>query len=214
MYGCRVFSVGIVIVAMLTGTSLADMVNGGFETGDFTGWTTFVPPDASATVETSHGEVGGQPPPSWTPTEGIYFALLKTDGPGNLCTLSQSFGAQAGEVLGFDYFFDWGDYHDYDDQSYGRLYDSSGALVNEFFHWGAGGTLMGDNYSNVGWSPQSYTFTTGGTYTLEFGIANQLDSDLASYMGVDNVSVVPAPAAVLLGLLGMSVAGLKLRKFA
>ena len=115
--------------------------------------------------------------------------------------------------MSFDYFFDWADYHNYDDQSYGRLLDSSGALVNEFFHWGQGGTLMGANFSNVGWSSQSYTLTTGGAYTLKFGIAKDGDSILDSYMGID-ATVVPVPSAVLLGMLGLSAAGVKLRKFA
>jgi len=211
MHGYRVFAVGVAIVAILAGTSLADVVNGGFETGDLTGWTA----SSGVSVVTIHNQLDGsaQLPTSWSATEGQYFALLATNGPDNFHTLSQSFGAQAGQALSFDYFFDWGDYHTLDDQSYGRLYDSAGALVNEFFHWGAGGTLMGADYSNVPWSPQSYTFTAGGTYTLGFGICNDGDSELDSYMGVDNVSVVPVPGAVLLGILGLGAAGIKLRKY-
>jgi len=200
----------LAVLILAAGSVQADLTNGGFETGDFTGWTTSVPGGASALVTTAHMEGVGNT--IWTPTEGSYFARLKTDGGSSWCTLSQSFAAPSGYVVSFDYFFDWGDYHSYDDQSYGRLLGSTGATVNEFFHWGQGGTLMGANYSNVGWSSQSYTLTASGTYTLMFGICNAYDSVNDSYMGIDNASVVPVPGAVLLGILGLGVVGVKLRK--
>lgn len=197
----------LAVLFLAVGGVQADLTNGGFETGDLTGWTSTVPSGASVTVVSNHNEVGGQPPPSWAPTEGSFFALLKNDGPSNWCILEQSFRGAAGDVVSFNYFFDWGDKHPYDDQSYGRLLDSNGDLVCEFFHWGEGGTRMDADYSNVGWSSESFILTTGGDYMLKFGLKN----DCPSYMGID---AVPVPGAVLLGMLGLCVTGIKLRKFA
>jgi hypothetical protein len=192
----------------------ADLINGGFETGDLTGWTSTVPFGASAAAVGSHTEDAGPlPNTTWAPTEGSFFALLETDGPGNWCTLEQSFSGVAGDVVSFDYFFDWGDLHPFNDQCYGELLDATGAQEHEFFRWGQDGTPMVANHSNVGWSSESYALAADGDYTLKFGIANCLDSINDSYMGID-AAVVPVPGAVLLGMLGLSVAGIKLRKFA
>jgi len=207
----------LAVLFLAVGGVQADLTNGGFETGDLMGWTFAVPDTTTAAAVVSHTENAGPlPNTTWTPTEGSYFALLKTDGPDNWCTLEQSFSGVAGDVVSFNYFFDWGDYHEnakWDDQSYGRLLDSSDALVWEFFHWGQDGDSMGEDYSNVGWSSDSFILTAGGTYTLMFGIKNEGDSHFDSYMGIDAV-VVPVPGAVLLGMLGLGVAGIKLHKFA
>jgi len=52
------------------------------------------------------------------------------------------------------------------------------------------------------WTPGPHTMTWGGSY-----------SGLMHY-GVMVLTPVPVPAAVLLGILGLSVVGIKLRKFA
>jgi len=59
-------------------------------------------------------------------------------------------------------------------------------------------------------------FTTAGTYSFSFKSGNTGASYVSypdMYLLVDEV-VVPVPGAVLLGMLGLSVAGLKLRKYA
>ena len=204
----------LAVLFLAVGGVQADLTNGGFETGDLTGWTSTVPDTTTAEAVVSHTEKNWDiPNTTWIPTEGSYFALLKTDGPDNWCTLEQSFSGAAGDVVSFNYFFDWGDKHPYDDQSYGRLLDSSDALVWEFFHWGQDGDPMGEDYSNVGWSSESHTLTAVGTYTLKFGIKKEDDSHFDSYMAIDAV-IVPVPGAVLLGMLGLGVAGIKLHKFA
>ena len=168
---------------------------------------------AAATVVSHTEDIGPLPNTNWTPTEGSFFALLKTDGPSSWCTLEQSFSGTAGDVVSFDYFFDWGDFHPFDDKCYGELLDATGAQVHEFFHWGQGGTLLSPDFSNVGWSSESFILTADGVYKLKFGIANDEDCVFDSYLGID-AAVVPVPDAVLLGLLGLGVVGIKLSKFA
>jgi hypothetical protein len=63
----------------------------------------------------------------------------------------------------------------------------------------------------IGSSLQNITIPSGAT-RLFFGLNNGYE--WTNNVGALDVSVVPAPAAVLLGMLGLSVAGVKLRKFA
>jgi hypothetical protein len=80
--------------------------------------------------------------------------------------------------------------------------------------------------ASAGTASQDFTYNPAGagnqwqTFSLAF-VANSVNTPVAitgisgsKYIGVDNVSVVPIPGAVLLGLLGLSAAGIKLRRFA
>lgn len=58
---------------------------------------------------------------------------------------------------------------------------------------------------------------SGMTLGLQFQLSSlpvPLDESLSSTLTISNVELVPVPGAVLLGMIGLSVAGLKLRKFA
>lgn len=199
------------------GVPIDTIDNGGFETGDITGWTNVKPSGATTTVVSSHNEQSsGTGPVTYSPTEGDYFALLKTDGPGSLNQLYQSFTAGTGDILSFDIFFDADDYIPYND--YGKAYvlDSSNNKVG-------GGDLFYSDIASVGdygetpWTPVSLTFTKSDTYTLYVEITNGKDSVLDSYVGVDNVQQqsVPVPATLCLmsfGVLGLLGFGLRKRR--
>jgi len=67
----KLFYVGLVIMMVfgLAGVSSAALINGGFETGDFTGWTVSIPSGGSAEVVTSHTGDKGK---NYTPEEGLF----------------------------------------------------------------------------------------------------------------------------------------------
>jgi hypothetical protein len=206
-----IFALAIVVLA--AGSVRAGLTNGSFETGDLTGWTAIVPVGASASVVLSHTDtnIGGVVPvvpgvTSWGPTDGSAFALVKTDGPGSLTQLYQSFYATAGADLSFDYFWDSQDYLPFNDTATGTLLSGAGtggALVTTLFSESIA-TDPG-NYYGTPWTSVSYQIGAAGTYTLLIEVTNGLDSVLDSYVGIDNAEVIPAPGAILLGSIGAGV---------
>ncbi len=69
----------VAATAMATGAARADIVNGGFETGDFTGWSTI----GNASIQTASYGAG--------PAEGKYDALLQTAGGVDAASLQSFF---------------------------------------------------------------------------------------------------------------------------
>jgi choice-of-anchor C domain-containing protein len=77
--------------------------------------------------------------------------------------------------------------------------------------------ITGKSHTSMGWTPMQFAFVADAASTV-LRFMSTVPNDQTSGWGpaLDNVTVnlVPVPAAVLLGLLGLSVAGVKLRKFA
>jgi hypothetical protein len=209
------------VVFLTASLAAADqlIVNGGFETGDFTGWAVNVEAGSGGNLfvssATTSPDSGFQ---NAGPASGTYFALSDQLGPGAYA-LTQSFTVAPDQnvVLSFDLFaneyaggaitgpldYELGyiEFATVDLLAGGANPFSTTTGVLQNFYAGAGSE---DNVPNP-WTSYSFNISSlvaaGGTFQIRFGEA---DRDGTFNMGVDNVSVmddgsaVPEPATMLL----------------
>lgn len=180
----------------------AIVLNGGFETGDFTGWITL----GETSIETAAFNTA--------PTEGTYQALLSTAGAtfadeilegflgleaGSLNNLSngnatagsairQIFTAEAGEILTVDWNFLTNErvppsFNDFSFVSISNLSELSDTLVPSFV------TSPTPFIEETGFQTFSFTIPTTGTYSLGLGVIDTGDNILDSGLLVDNVTL-------------------------
>ena len=162
---------------LLSTSSKADQLitNGGFETGDLTGWT--VGPVNNAWFATTFAE--------FTPNSGSYFASTGIECGVPCASLSQTILTSPGASYLLSFAFNPGI----------NTSDSSGTETKVFF----GGTMIADFIGGpLGWTTYDYTVTTTSAATTLTFIADQVPA----FNGVDDVSVstiftapVPGPIA-------------------
>ena len=198
----------------------AQLVNGGFETGNFTGWAT----TGNASIQTSAFGSG--------PTEGTFEALLSTGdptvpdfsleaflglAPGSLDNLGngnatdgsairQTFLAEAGDILSFDWNFltNEGTPSFFNDFSFvslsvlSELGDTTSIFMNSLTPFN----------QETGFQTFSFTIPTTGTYTLGLGVTDVADNIVDSGLLVDNVKLtsVPEPTSTF-GVLALGAFG-------
>jgi hypothetical protein len=213
-------SISLGVVAAVQPAS-AQIVNGGFETGNFTGWTT----TGNASIQTSAFGSG--------PTEGTFQALLSTGGVtvpdssleaflglarGSLDNLGngnatsgsairQTFAGRAGDILTFDWNFltDEGTPSSFNDFSFVSLRVLSELADTRFPIFMLSPTRFNEE---TGFRTFSFTLPMTGTYTLGLGAIDVADTIVDSGLLVDNVKLttVPEPASTL-GVLALGAFG-------
>jgi hypothetical protein len=186
---------GACALILSAGAATAQITNGGFETGDLTGWTiSATNPMPSA----SNGQANS----------GSFSGLLGTPGgfgtePLGDSSIYQGFTVPGGtSSLNFSYWtsttdsiiFDWQDAY---------LQDAGGTTLATIFH----------ECTNHGWTPVNFDLTpyAGQSVRIAYLVHQDGFGDLTA-MYVDDVSVVPAPGSVALLGLGGLLAGRRRRR--
>ncbi|WP_199192138.1 PEP-CTERM sorting domain-containing protein [Chlorogloea sp. CCALA 695] len=205
---------------LVAAPSQAAVINGSFESGDFTGWEKI----GTAAVDTNAYGVDT--------TDGYYQASLVTNSKapavsiekflgltrGSLSTLGngvansgaaikQTFTASAGDVVSFDWNFLTNegtpnarnnDFAFFSLTGLTELADTTVSFVDS----------LSEFREETGYQTTSYTIATAGNYTLGFGVINSGDRKVQSGLLVDNVSSEPVPEpASMLGILAFGALG-------
>jgi len=208
------------------------IVNGGFETGDYTGWTASVQPGSSGNVQVTTYAAGVSPisgfPVQPNPAGGTFYSITDQSGPGSY-SLTQSFTlASAGKVdISFQMFandqagviVDAG--HDYtvspnENAEVDILTGAAAAFTDNPAD--VVSTLYGPGADNLNTNPNPWTTynstldLAAGTYQIRFV---ETDNQGFFQQGVDNVSVTaaaPEPATWAMMVLGVAGLGAALRR--
>jgi hypothetical protein len=115
-----------IVVSMLVltfgiGVADANIINGGFETGNLSGWQSSIPSGGSASVVSNFD--------GYSPVEGSYFLNIKTDGPRSYTTVSQRIDLLSGYSLQGYAAWLGNDYFPFNDNAWVKIYNSSNTLV-------------------------------------------------------------------------------------
>ena len=205
-----------VVCAFMSVPASADlMTNGGAESGDLTGWTV----DLSSATSGNTNIIAAttqqlQSGPTVFPYSGSYFFTFANEATAAAAnsgiTISMSQTGSSG--LGYPILTlqGWVQTEGADDgEAVLTFYGDAG----ETSVLGTGNT--GVLNSHLAWSPFSISATTpGGVDHWKVTLLGTVNASTYANVFYDDVQLVPVPGAVLLGILGLSAVGVKLRKFA
>jgi hypothetical protein len=213
----RSIALGLAAAAALSvPASAAGLVNGGFETGDLTGWSFS---DGFVQVVTSADDAIQTPPfgEHFTPTGGAFFAQLTAGvDVGTYSLLSQDFTVSGSAKVSGDAAFLAFDSAPFNDDAYVRIFNSA---TNEVVF--ASDVLTVGDFGHTDWTHFTSGLLSAGTYTLEAGVKNdpggEGDNSASSELLVDSLSVattggVPEPSSWMLLIVGFGGLGTMLRR--
>jgi hypothetical protein len=187
----------IAAMAMLSigaqvGTASADLVNGGFETGDFTGWT-LTNADYATYV------IGDSSSPSTTAHSGNSEALLGMSGsPG---TISQSMATTAGQVYTVNFWLA----NDGTPQMAG--FDGTGTVSFMALWNGVAQNIKPLVDTNTAFPYTQYQFTAIADASGASTVGFEFQHDTSTFH-LDDVSATPTPIPAAAWLLGSGLMGL------
>jgi hypothetical protein len=181
---------GVVLIVM-TPLANAAVTNGGFETGDTSGWALNIPTGGSANVVSDHDGNSS----TYFPPGGNYFLELKTDGPGSYTKATQAITLSAGQTVSGTAAFDCKESSFFQDNAFVEILDGTGAVTAT--PWNEGCQSLGWGYADGPWTEWSFTAPTSGNYTISYRVANWLDSAADAYALFDGPASPPTPVPVL-----------------
>jgi hypothetical protein len=126
---------------------------------------------------------------NYAPTNGSSFALLRSSLGNTYNSISQTVNMQAGDRLAGSAFFKTRDYLPFDDDAYIRIVELDAVLFSSRV------SAVGD-YGGTPWTNFEFTSPTTGAFTIELAIRNANDSNVSSFLGVDNLRPVPEPTSM------------------
>jgi hypothetical protein len=206
----------------------APITNGGFESGDFTGWATA---GVASILDSTFGS---------GPTEGTYQAFMSTEGSvappasqaaieaflglpaGRLdainssdaiegSAISQTLTGNAGDILSFDWNFLTNELSPdgFEDFAFWSLVNlDTGQLLADIFTPGFVASPTPLFADETGFRNVTFALPSGGTFLLGFGVMDAWDPIVASGLLIDNVSLtstnaeIPEPCSIALCVLG------------
>jgi hypothetical protein len=153
------------------------IANGGFETGDLSGWSVYRP----------YGYYGNAYATTYYfdydyyvyryPKDGDYMGVVVAGHSSQYTTLRQVFYANAGDTISGFAAFKAEDYLPYNDNAVVQIYTSWGMLVSQ--PWYRSVSMVG-SYGYSDWTEWKWTAPTSGNYILEYGARNNLDTAVSS----------------------------------
>jgi hypothetical protein len=163
------------------------IANGGFESGDFTGWNVTIPQLGTAQVVSQYKSPGTGT--TYDPVEGRYFAKLTPGVTTDYTIVSQNFAADRGDVISGWAFFKSEDYMPFNDRSSVDIFlvnNMENRIVGTVF---AASVSTAGNYGAVPWTSWSYAIMAKAVYSVQARIINVGDPSLPSVAGIDGIVI-------------------------
>lgn len=193
-------------VAAQNNDSFCPVVNGSFETGDFTGWDTigraFIQTTTSD-VNSTNGNKQAQLDTFSAQTVDVVqianFLNIKVDTLTNIgevfegSAIKTTVTVKAGDILSFDWNFFTDDFRaiNYNDFAFFTVSQIGSQKLADTFSMFPSNLTNSTNFQNqTGFSTYTYTFSQAGTYNLGFGVVDVGDGAFDSGLLIDNVAIL------------------------